>query len=283
MSIEGTKITSLPSAGAAENGDILVIVRSGTNYQITRDSLVSFTEAPLYNLAATTAPTINDDSGDGYTVGSEWLDNVTGLLWQCNSATVGAAEWQPVGMPKPGIRTSLWYTTYQGQHVTASALPASSTIYVYPFLLPQKVQINRIGMRNVSGAGNVKAAIYRSDWDTTSISYGRPIGAPVAVCNTSTAVAPGEVSLALAAPVALYPNVYWFAMKSDGTPTFNSISFTDYSTQSMIGRATLGSNASVTALSISPITYSDAMPTLTSGASWTEVLASGIPIMAYGT
>jgi head-tail adaptor len=45
------------------------------------------------NLAATRPPTVDDDSGDGYSVGSVWLDTSTGIAYACESATAGAAIW----------------------------------------------------------------------------------------------------------------------------------------------------------------------------------------------
>lgn len=48
---------------------------------------------PQANLAATTAPTINDDSGDGYAIGSFWFDNVGAQFYVCTDATLGSATW----------------------------------------------------------------------------------------------------------------------------------------------------------------------------------------------
>ena len=45
------------------------------------------------NLAGALAPGINDDSGAGYTKGSDWLNAVTGKWYKCRSAATGAAVW----------------------------------------------------------------------------------------------------------------------------------------------------------------------------------------------
>ena len=51
---------------------------------------------PLNNYTATAPPTVNDDSGDGYSVGSRWVDTTGDLeAWTCASASVGAAQWLP--------------------------------------------------------------------------------------------------------------------------------------------------------------------------------------------
>lgn len=51
---------------------------------------------PLNNYTATSPPTVNDDSADGYSVGSRWVDTTGDLeAWTCASASVGAAQWLP--------------------------------------------------------------------------------------------------------------------------------------------------------------------------------------------
>lgn len=53
----------------------------------------------LNNFAATAAPTVNDDSGDGFAVGSVWIvvsGAEAGNVYRCKSATVGAADWDLV-------------------------------------------------------------------------------------------------------------------------------------------------------------------------------------------
>jgi hypothetical protein len=48
-------------------------------------------------LDATTAPTVNDDSGDGYSVNSMWLDTTNDKAYICLDAALGASIWQKVG------------------------------------------------------------------------------------------------------------------------------------------------------------------------------------------
>ena len=54
-------------------------------------------EAVKSNLTAIVAPTINEDSGDGYAVGSMWVDVTGDKIYFCLDASVGAAVWQEVG------------------------------------------------------------------------------------------------------------------------------------------------------------------------------------------
>lgn len=52
---------------------------------------------PKANRTATTAPTVTDDSGSGYSEGSLWVDVNADLLYFCLDDAVGAAVWQQVG------------------------------------------------------------------------------------------------------------------------------------------------------------------------------------------
>lgn len=48
-----------------------------------------------------TAPDVTDDAGDGYAMGSLWLDTSTLALYYCSDATVGAAVWSRTGKQAP--------------------------------------------------------------------------------------------------------------------------------------------------------------------------------------
>jgi len=49
-----------------------------------------------HNYAATVAPAVTDDSGDGYAVGSRWIDVSADQAYVCLDASVGAAVWEQV-------------------------------------------------------------------------------------------------------------------------------------------------------------------------------------------
>jgi len=51
---------------------------------------------PLDNLAATVAPTVNDDVTAGYDVGSKWLDTTADTAYICLDSTTGAAVWSSI-------------------------------------------------------------------------------------------------------------------------------------------------------------------------------------------
>lgn len=47
----------------------------------------------LNKFDATTAPGVGDDSGDGYSIGSRWIDTTADEAYVCLDATLGAAVW----------------------------------------------------------------------------------------------------------------------------------------------------------------------------------------------
>lgn len=49
------------------------------------------------NYAATAAPGVGDDSADGYTVGSRWIDTTNDKVYVAVDVTVGAARWIQLG------------------------------------------------------------------------------------------------------------------------------------------------------------------------------------------
>jgi hypothetical protein len=53
------------------------------------------------NLTATTDPDDDDDSGDGYTVGSLWINVTADTVWRCVDATVSDAIWLNLAVHTP--------------------------------------------------------------------------------------------------------------------------------------------------------------------------------------
>ena len=86
-----TELTTLPDSGGAV---FIETVRDGANFKL------------LCNLQATAAPTVTNDSSQGYSVGSIW--NYEGAVYVLKDASVGAADWVAVGgAPKYKVYTAL--------------------------------------------------------------------------------------------------------------------------------------------------------------------------------
>ena len=79
-------IVSASNALVADGSDVsgyegLILVGSGATSELK------------YNLAATTNPTAGDDSGDGYSIGSRWINVSSDKEFVCLDASSGAAVW----------------------------------------------------------------------------------------------------------------------------------------------------------------------------------------------
>jgi len=56
----------------------------------------------LNNYAAVANPLVTDDSGSGYSVGSEWINTITGAIFKNVDATAGAAVWEQINITGSG-------------------------------------------------------------------------------------------------------------------------------------------------------------------------------------
>jgi len=89
----------IPSLAASKIGSgTLLHERGGLEADVSAYAgvpyIVSGTTVELkMNFGGTVAPTANDDSGDGYRVGSRWIDIVADAEYVCVNSTLGAAVW----------------------------------------------------------------------------------------------------------------------------------------------------------------------------------------------
>lgn len=97
--------------------DTLLYPRDGVYWQetSTRPQRVTM---PFSNLAAAAAPTVNDDSGDGYEVGSLWVDTTNDKTYLCTDASSGAAVWKETSNAGGQIATG----TYTGDGGATKAI-----------------------------------------------------------------------------------------------------------------------------------------------------------------
>ena len=107
-----------------------------------------------HNLAASAAPGVDDDSTDGYGVGSRWLDTTGEKEYVCTSASIGAAVWvETTGGGGGGAFTDLSdvpaaYTGAAGK-VVAVNVGESALEFVDP----------------ATGTGDMTKAVYDADLD----------------------------------------------------------------------------------------------------------------------
>lgn len=78
------------------------------------------TTLALYVHTDTVAPTVNEDGGDGYIVGSRWIDTVTDKEYVCTDITLGAAVWVDTSITR-GTQTA--NRVFAGPGSGAAAVP----------------------------------------------------------------------------------------------------------------------------------------------------------------
>jgi hypothetical protein len=209
------KISGLTAASSVAATDILEVTvdPAGTpaSRKVTVAALVAAGGA-LNNFTATSAPTVNDDSGDGYAVGSFWFWAATQRLFMCAAATVGAAIWTPIphsGLLHDGYVSGRWYTTDTPglQRVGVTGFSSTTTI-VDPFFVYRPVTISELAVVITAGAsaGRLgRAAIYAN-------SAGRPTGTPLAESGEWDFATTGAYTSDIT-DVTLQPGMYWRALQ----------------------------------------------------------------------
>lgn len=184
-------------------------------------------------------------------------------------------------IPNQAYLASKFYNTWFGRESGSSAIPAIDVIYLYPFPLYAPMLVKTMVMRSITGGAgsSVKSGI----WANSPVSN-RPLGAPLVVDNTGQATTSSGVAITVTVSpnVTLGPGWYWFGSKTTGTqPAMTSQDGTVVTYPFFVG---CSANTSVVNNAISfADTYSNSMPTLAEGASFTELSANGVPICALGT
>ena len=103
--------------GTKEVDEINIADTKILEYDSTSDKLIYVAKPTggggFFNkLDATTNPTVNDDSVDGYEVGSLWFNVTTSKVFQCLNATTGAAVWVELTGSGGGVSVTN-FTNYQ--------------------------------------------------------------------------------------------------------------------------------------------------------------------------
>ena len=108
--LDEVRITELPGADPLAGPELIPLVQSGVTKSRSAQNLVldgglqehldaanphnQYAFRVLNNLTSNTDPTVNNDSSEGYSVLSKWLNSATTEVWLCLDATVGAAVWE---------------------------------------------------------------------------------------------------------------------------------------------------------------------------------------------
>jgi hypothetical protein len=120
-----TDVTNLEDARLSVDLRVLVAattltITNGVDTILTAaaEAFLDSLNVPLrHNFAGTAAPTVNEDSADGYSVGSRWVDTTNGNRYTCLDNTITAAVWRIGGFNNNNL-----------QFVTAAATTTTTSI-----------------------------------------------------------------------------------------------------------------------------------------------------------
>jgi hypothetical protein len=215
-------------------------------------------------------PAVTDDNTQGYSQGSSWFSQASGLEWLCLDATTNAAKWVPLATARhPGLVSSMYYVQGAASTPTSGIGFTQDLLLAVPFRMPHRGTITDLVFR-CSAAGttniaNLKVGIY-------SNNNGRPgsllsTGASIALSS----VGDKTVSLTTPGAVTVEPGWYWIAYIFDRTSDANSGATTGLSNTAegyapwLIGASALsnvmnGSTAMTCAVEGSGATYAGGLP-----------------------
>lgn len=227
------------------------------------------------NLNAAVAPTISNDSTQGYSIGSIWQNSATGQVWVARSVAVGAAVWNNLELSDfPSYIVGNFYIA-DGVYTLTVGNAATANLAVFsPLFIKTRATFNALGFRinTLAAAGNVQAAIYANNPVT-----GRPTGsAIVSTANISTTAA-GNVNAVISAQFEA--GLYWWGSNSDNS-TVVLESLVNSSAPSIIGSTTANNLQSGSAFTgvTTPLTFGT-WGDLT-GATWTNINAP-VPVLQF--
>lgn len=225
----------------------------------TRVSTVELSAA-FSNTTATSAPTVNDDSGDGYSVGSSWFWPATGRKWECLDASVGAAVWTPIGVQSMPQYASGSY--YAPKVVTRSnSAVAADTLYAVLIEIRERVTVSELVVMPTLGVGasTVLLGIYANSVNVPGALIAQGSG------SASTASSGTAAIVTFSSNPVLTPGAYWLVSLFSATPTCASVATQNSPLSSVIGSPTL-----------SEVLGTSATNTI-SGYSAAQAYASGLP------
>lgn len=87
------------------------------------EQIDSETNIAKSNFVATANPTVSDDTDDGYTIGSWWINTTSDEAYLCVDATAGAAVWTKISVDIPSEIVAL----LAGQNISVADLTVTGT------------------------------------------------------------------------------------------------------------------------------------------------------------
>lgn len=127
---------------------------------ITGPVLADQSSLVKHKLDGGAAPTVNDDSGDGYSVASVWVDLTNDLAYICVDSTVGAAVWLSVS----GVKSGMYMMFFQSNTAVMTG---------WTFRTHDEDYVVRPGATNTDG-GTTSGTANNTGWAITGITGTQP-------------------------------------------------------------------------------------------------------------
>jgi hypothetical protein len=127
----------------------------------------------LHKFNATTAPTANEDSGDGYSVGSIWIDTTNDKSYVCVDSTLTAAVWKQIDITSHTLLSDIGTNTHAqiDTHIGNTSNPHSVTLGqvggisaisgASDYTAPTEATLENITWTGSQSPSNLIQAVYR--------------------------------------------------------------------------------------------------------------------------
>lgn len=178
----------------------------------------------------------------------------------------------------PGYVAGRYYLGDGGGVTTTVVVGAIDTLYFN--LLRVMAPITLTGLVCRTGTGGAASSIKMGIWGNSPVSQ-RPLGAPIAADNTGQATTGSSTNVEAAISCLLSPGWWWVGSKFTGTlPTM--VAFSGTSLNHVMRHGASNASLLIPASGITfADTYSNNMPTLAEGASFTQNTTGNHPLIGF--
>jgi hypothetical protein len=147
----------LALTAAQARNRLVVEADTGISYMLTQGGdptdngdWIAIATYVLNNFDAVAAPTVNDDSGDGYSQGSKWYDTIGQEAYICVDSTVGAAVWIQTTLDAEDLGDAAFRDSSEGGNGAADSGKVAR-FNAAGVLLPDGVSAGNLGLATTGG------------------------------------------------------------------------------------------------------------------------------------
>jgi hypothetical protein len=180
------------------------------------------------NFGASAAPTTGDDSGDGYSVGSRWLDTTADKEYVCTDATAAAAVWKETTAAGAGVAgLAVLALPEMVAHAIAGSFSAGSNGFQIPIRVCAPMKLRGLRIRSAgAGSGTHEWGLFDASADATAAvklagGTGTISGAgwqTIAATSAPVDIAAGAYFVVFKWPAANFASIYYDFVATGQTP-----------------------------------------------------------------